>query len=147
MVENFLEFNAGRFLFGSGFFILQQASFYGKRGFMNKIKIAQQLGLWGWDEMDSVILASLAAEMPVLLIGSHGSGKSMFFERLSEVMGFEYRFYNASLLNYDDLVGIPVPSADYKSLNFISDKASLWDAQVVFFARAYKRSYKCSARI
>lgn len=94
--------------------------------------ISEPLGLFGWSSLEPIILASLASEMPMLLIGKHGSAKSFILERLAQSLGLEYRCYNASLINYDDLVGIPVPINNNTSLSYISNPNSIWDAEVVF---------------
>ena len=94
--------------------------------------ITEQLGLYGWKNLEPIVLAALSTEMPMLLIGKHGSAKSFILERISEALKLNYRFYNASLINYDDLVGIPIPSKDKKSLEYISNSTSIWDAEVVF---------------
>src|SRR5262249_58780250 len=69
------------------------------------------LGIAGWDHLEPVILAALATETPLLLIGPHGSAKTLVLSRLSEALGLAHRHYNASLLNFDDLVGFPVPES------------------------------------
>lgn len=97
-----------------------------------KSLITEPLGLFGWKHLEPVILASLITEMPMLLVGKHGSAKSFILERLAESLGMEYRFYNASLINYDDLVGIPVPVNNNTALDYISNPNSIWDAEVVF---------------
>ena len=43
-----------------------------------------------------------------------------------------FRFYNASLINYDDLVGIPLPDETQTSLRYITTPTAIWDAEVVF---------------
>ena len=90
-----------------------------------KSLIIEQLGHYGWKKLEPVILAALATEMPMLLIGKHGSAKSFILERISEALKLNYRFYNASLINYEDLVGIPIPSKDKKSLEYISNSISI----------------------
>jgi MoxR-like ATPase len=95
--------------------------------------LTQPLGLEGWTALEPVLLAALASEDPLLLIGPHGSAKSFLLERLAKMLGLEYRFYNASLINYDDLVGIPMPDEDRKGLHYISTPSAIWDAEVVFF--------------
>jgi len=70
-----------------------------RAGFLTK-----SLGLEGWERLEPVILASLASEEPMLLVGRHGAAKSFLLERLAEALGLEFRFYNASLVNFDDLV-------------------------------------------
>ena len=99
---------------------------------MNKSLITEPLGLFGWSRLEPVILAALASESPMLLIGKHGSAKSFILERLAEALNMEYRCYNASLINYDDLVGIPIPINNNTSLSYISNPNSIWDSEVVF---------------
>ena len=43
---------------------------------MNKSLITEPLGLFGWSHLEPIILAALASESPMLLIGKHGSAKS-----------------------------------------------------------------------
>lgn len=99
---------------------------------MSNSLITEPLGLFGWSHLEPVILAALASESPMLLIGKHGSAKSFILERLAESLGLDFRCYNASLINYDDLVGIPVPVNNNTSLSYISNPNSIWDAEVVF---------------
>ncbi len=94
--------------------------------------LTKPLGLLGWDQLEPVLLAALATSEPLLLIGRHGTAKSFLLERLAQALGLSYRFYNASLVNYDDLVGIPVPNAQQTSLHYISTPTAIWDAEVVF---------------
>ena len=63
----------------------------------------------GWRALEPVLLAALALEVPVLLVGPHGTAKSLLIERLAGALGLAFRHYNASLLSYDDLIGIPMP--------------------------------------
>ena len=99
---------------------------------MDKSLITEPLGLFGWTHLEPVILAALASESPMLLIGRHGSAKSFILERLAEALKMEFRCYNASLINYDDLVGIPIPVNNNTSLSYISNPNSIWNAEVVF---------------
>lgn len=88
------------------------------------------LGLHGLAHFDAPVLAALAMETPMLLIGPHGCAKSALLERLAAAMGLEHRHYNASLLSFDDLVGFPVPDGD--GLRYLRTPATLWGAQSVF---------------
>ncbi len=99
---------------------------------MGKTLIMENLGLYGWENYEPVILAALASEEPLLLVGRHGSAKSQLLESLSKEMGLEFRNYNASLVDYDDLVGIPFPVNNNTSLSYISNLSSIWGAEVVF---------------
>ena len=94
--------------------------------------LTKPLGLEGWAKFEPVILASLATEEPMLLVGPHGSAKSFMLERLARALGMDYRFYNASLLNYDDLVGIPLPNEERTGLRYLTTPSAIWDAEIVF---------------
>lgn len=69
-------------------------------------KLLYGIGLIGLSDLEPIILAALATEVPLLLIGSHGTGKSLLLTRIAEALGLAFRHYNASLLNFDDLVGL-----------------------------------------
>ena len=94
--------------------------------------LCRPLGVFGWDLLEPLILASLASGDPLLVIGRHGTAKSFLLERLAQALKLEYRFYNASLLNYDDLVGIPLPNEEGTALRYLTTPTAVWDAQVVF---------------
>lgn len=91
----------------------------------------RRLGVFGFDQLEPVILAALVTGEPILLVGLHGTAKSMLLLRLAEALGLESRHYNASLLNYDDLVGYPLPDKNGE-LRFVETPASIWPAEVVF---------------
>lgn len=88
------------------------------------------LGLHGLAHLDAPVLAALASETPMLLIGPHGSAKSALLERLATALHLSHRHYNASLISFDDLVGFPVPDGD--GLRYLRTPATLWGAQSVF---------------
>jgi MoxR-like ATPase len=85
----------------------------------------------GWERLDPVLLAALASESPLLLVGSHGTAKTLVAERVAAALGLEFRHYNASLLSYDDLVGIPLPDEGGDGLRFVGTPASVWRAEFV----------------
>jgi MoxR-like ATPase len=90
------------------------------------------LNLFGLDHLDAVLLAALASEAPLLLIGPHGSAKSALLERVARALALEHRHYNASLVSFDDLLGFPVPNAARDGLDYLRTPATLWGAQSVF---------------
>ena len=95
--------------------------------------VTKPLGVVGWGELDPVLLAALALEAPVLLVGPHGTAKSLVVERVAAALGLPFRHYNASLLNYDDLVGMPLPDEDGTGLRFVSTGGAVWGAGFAFF--------------
>lgn len=91
----------------------------------------RSLGIVGWDLVEPAILAAVAAEWPLLLIGPHGSAKTLLLARLADCLGLEHRQYNASLLNFDDLVGFPVP--ENGKVVYLQTPSTIWEAESVFF--------------
>jgi MoxR-like ATPase len=100
---------------------------------IRKASITATLEVQGWQHLDAILLAALTTNFPVLLIGPHGTAKTLLVERLAEALGMSFRHYNASLLNYDDLVGIPIPEEGNEHLRFITTPGAIWDAEFVFF--------------
>ena len=98
-----------------------------------QLSVTAALGIQGWTHLDAPLLAALATESPLLLIGPHGTAKSLLIERVARALGMTMRHYNASLLNYDDLVGIPLPDEGGSSLHFVATPGAIWDAEFVFF--------------
>ena len=94
-------------------------------------RVLRELGIAGWDLIEPAILAAVAAELPLLLVGPHGSAKTMLLKRLAQCLGLEHRQYNASLLNFDDLVGFPVP--ENGKIVYLQTPATIWEAESVFF--------------
>jgi MoxR-like ATPase len=90
-----------------------------------------ELGVIGLEPIEPVMLGALISGEPLLLIGPHGTGKSYLLNRLCEALGLEWRHYNASLLNFDDLVGYPLPNGRGQ-LEYVQTPSSIWQAQAVF---------------
>ena len=101
------------------------------------MNILDRLGLHGMGAIEPVILAALITEEPLLLIGRHGTAKSLLLTRLGRALGLEFRHYNASMINFDDLAGFPLPRPQAggrpAQLEYVPTPASVWDAEAVFF--------------
>lgn len=96
-------------------------------------KITAALNIHGWSHLDAILLAALATESPLLLVGPHGTAKSLLVERLAMAMNLSMRHYNAALINYDDLVGLPLPDKKTETLKFFPTPGTIWGAGFVFF--------------
>jgi MoxR-like ATPase len=90
------------------------------------------LGLFGLGSREPAILGARIGGEPLLLIGAHGTGKSHMLLRLARAMGLEWRHYNASLLQFDDLVGFPLPDGK-GGLDYIQTRSTIWNVQAAFF--------------
>jgi len=92
----------------------------------------ERLGLIGLASIEAPLLAALVTQDPLLLIGVHGTAKSLLLTRVAASLGLSFRHYNSSLLNFDDLIGFPLPGKD-GSLEYVGTPASIWGAGAVFF--------------
>jgi MoxR-like ATPase len=95
-------------------------------------RLLRSLHLVGLDFLDPVVLAALADERPLLLIGPHGTAKSELLNRLAACLGLAHRHYNASLISFDDLLGYPVPEPAADAVRYLRTPGDLWDAESVF---------------
>jgi len=93
--------------------------------------ILRALGIAGWSALEPAILAALATESPILLVGPHGTAKTLLLQRLAEALSLAFRHYNASILSFDDLLGYPVPQGD--RLVYLQTPATIWEAEAVLF--------------
>ena len=92
----------------------------------------ERLGIVGLHDIEPVLLAALVTGQPLILIGAHGTAKSLLLTRVAAALGLEFRHYNASLLNFDDLVGFPLPGKDGR-LEYVRTPAAIWGAGAVIF--------------
>jgi len=92
----------------------------------------ERLGLIGLSTIEPPLLAALVTGSPLLLIGAHGTAKSLLLTRIAAALELEFRHYNSSLLNFDDLVGFPLPGKD-GTLQYVHTPASIWGASAVIF--------------
>ena len=97
-----------------------------------RVGLFDQLGVVGFSSIEAPLLAALATDSPLLLIGPHGTAKSLLLNKIAEALDLSFRHYNASLLNFDDLVGFPLPSAD-GTLQYVKTPAAIWGAGAVIF--------------
>jgi len=95
------------------------------REFLNKI------GVYGMDNYEDIIMVPLVTESPVILIGSHGTGKTYLLNNLAKMVGMKHKHYNASLISFEDLIGYPFPDKENKKVEFLKTEASVWDANSI----------------
>lgn len=94
-------------------------------------RFLRQLGVFGFDPIEPIILASLVSGDPLLLIGKAGTGKTFLLNSISEALGLEHRHYNASFISFDDLLGFPYPDKEGREVLFLKSPATVWDAESV----------------
>jgi hypothetical protein len=96
-----------------------------------------KLGIFGWGEIEPVILSAIIADKSILFIGDHGANKTEACEVISRAIlgdSIKFRHYEVPHLNFDDLLGYTNPKklASGK-LEFVETPISIWGAQAALF--------------
>ena len=95
------------------------------------------LGIYGWDSVEPIIMTALLADLPILLIGDIGTNKTEGAKTIAEgALGrpIEFRHYEVPTLNFDDLIGFLNPKTlTNGTLKFIPTPISIWKAEGVLF--------------
>lgn len=94
-------------------------------------ELLNELGIFGFNHLEPVILASLITEDPLLLIGRSGTGKTLLLNKLAEILDLNHKHYNASYVSFDDLIGYPVPDEKKEGIHFLHTPVTIWGAQSV----------------
>ncbi len=97
----------------------------------NSKQFLRTIGVYGFDHLELVILASLVTEDPLLLIGKAGTGKTYLLNSISEALHLDHRHYNASFLSFDDLLGFPYPNSSNQEVTYLKTPATIWEAESV----------------
>ena len=96
-----------------------------------------ELGIYGWDSVEPLVLAAIVADLPVLLIGDIGTNKTEGSKTIAQaVLGTAsaFRHYEVPTLNFDDLVGFLNPKGLAKGvLEFVPTPLSIWKAEAALF--------------
>jgi MoxR-like ATPase len=96
-----------------------------------------ELGIYGWDSVEPLVLAAIVADLPVLLIGDIGTNKTEGAKTIAQAVlgaGTAFRHYEVPTLNFDDLVGFLNPKGLAKGmLEFVPTPLSIWKTEAALF--------------
>jgi MoxR-like ATPase len=73
-----------------------------------------------------------ATEEPLLLVSDHGAPRSLLLVRFAHALGLSLRHYNASILQFDDLIGFPIPDSA-GAIRYAAPPGAILAAEVAFF--------------
>ncbi|MCX7956312.1 MAG: MoxR family ATPase [Endomicrobia bacterium] len=97
-----------------------------------KIEVLPQLKIYGYSKVEDAILAGLVTGDPVLLIGKHGSGKTMLVSAIASSLGLRFIAYDASKALFDDIVGYPNPKSLQEGIvDYVPTPLSIWDKEFI----------------
>ena len=108
----------------------------------------EKTGIVGIDGIEDTLLAGLVTGDPILLIGAPGCGKTAFVERLAHLLGYkeeQIALYSAPTINFEDVVGLPMPvqAADGKdfTLKYARTETTIWDKKIVLWDELNRTKY------
>jgi hypothetical protein len=95
------------------------------------------IGIYGWDEIEPLILSAVLSDLSMLFIGDIGSNKTEGSKAIAKALlkpNIEFRNYEVPTLNFDDLIGFVNPkNLANGSLEFVPTRLSIWNAEAVLF--------------
>ncbi len=90
----------------------------------------RELGLAGLEGLELPVLSSLVTGDPLLMIGTHGSGKTALAGAIAENLGLRFHAYDASKALFEDIVGFPNPSELGEGrMAYVNTDLTLWDKE------------------
>lgn len=96
-----------------------------------------QFRIYGWDDIEPLILAAALSDLSMLFIGDIGSNKTEGSKAIAKALlkpNIEFRNYEVPTLNFDDLIGFVNPKDLAKgTLEFVPTPLSIWNADAVLF--------------
>lgn len=94
--------------------------------------VLRSLGVFGCTAIEDALLAGLALDEPVLLIGGPGCAKTRLAERLAAGLRMRFWAYDAGKALFEDVIGFPDPAslADGE-VRYVPTRLSLWGKQFI----------------
>lgn len=92
----------------------------------------ERLGIYGMGPIEVPLLAGLVLREPILLVGGHGTAKTLLCQRLAEGLGRRFWAYDASKALFEDILGFPDPgSLERGAVDYVPTPLSIWDKEFV----------------
>ncbi len=95
------------------------------------------IGIYGWDDIEPLILSAVLSDLSILLIGDIGSNKTEGSRLIAKAIlnpDIEFRNYEVPTLNFDDLIGFVNPrNLAEGTLEFVPTPISIWNADAALF--------------
>lgn len=83
--------------------------------------------------LEKKLLVYAQNNLNVMLVGSHGIGKTTVTKNIAQQLNLKFKYYSSSTLDpFADIVGIPVPDKENKTLDFYKPK-DIQEAEFIFF--------------
>lgn len=114
---------------------------------MERKSVLRHLGIYGYEGVEDLILAGLVTGDPVLLVGSHGTAKTMLCKRLADALGLRFIAYDASKALFEDVIGFPDPYSIKKGrIKYVSTPISIADKEFVLIDEISRANYQMQSK-
>jgi len=87
----------------------------------------KELGIYGFDQIEDILLAALATGDPLLMVGDKGTAKSLLVEKIAQHMEISSIVYSAPMTNAEELYGFPLPDLEKKTVEYVPTPISIWN--------------------
>lgn len=107
----------------------------------------KEIGLFGYDEIEDLIIASLVTGDPLLLVGTHGTAKTMLCKRIAKALDQKFIAYDASKALFEDVLGFPNPySMEDGVIDYISTPISIQGQEFVLIDELSRANYQLQGK-
>jgi len=93
------------------------------------------MGIIGWDVYEPIIIGAVMADIPIMIVGAPGTGKTVAGRAIARAFYGEVNFkaYHCPELHRDALMGfLDIPALQKeRKVEFIHDDLSIWDKEAV----------------
>lgn len=106
----------------------------GSGGRERPVSFFDPLGLYGLRPVEDSLLAALVTGDPVLLIGPHGTAKTLLARRLARGLALRFIAYDGSKALFEDVLGFPNPrdlAEGKQEVGYVRTPLSIWDKEFV----------------
>ncbi|MCX7830664.1 MAG: MoxR family ATPase, partial [Acidobacteria bacterium] len=109
--------------------------------------VLKEIGLYGYEKIEDIILAAIVTGDPLLLVGTHGTAKTMLCERLARALGLKFIAYDASKALFEDVLGFPNPYSMQKGeIDYISTPISIQGKEFVLIDEISRANYQLQGK-
>lgn len=110
---------------------------------MSQHGIFEQIGIYGYSKIENIVLSSLVTAEPLLLVGNHGTAKTMLCKKIAQILNMKFIAYDASKSLFEDIIGFPNP---YKLkdniVEYVLTPLSIFDKEFVLIDELSRATYQ-----